>query len=217
MSIERMVRGFNSFRGQYFEKSKPLYQKLVNAGQSPSAAVIACSDSRVDPAIVLQAEPGDIFSIRNVANLVPPFVADDSHHGTSAALEFAVCDIGVEHVIVFGHAHCAGIKAMISEQKGEHVPGHFIGPWANIASEAYVRTKNEMADNTAGDDADPEIEARNCEKNSILVSLENLMTFPFIAERVKNGSLQLHGWYLDIVEGTLLAYDAGEKTFKKLE
>ena len=210
MSIDRMIRGFNSFRGQYFEKNKPLYQSLVKAGQSPNVAVIACSDSRVDPAIVLQAEPGDIFSIRNVANLVPPFVDDDSHHGTSAALEFAVCGIGVENIIVFGHAHCAGIQAMISEQKGERVPGHFVGPWANIAAEAYVRTKNDFPD------ADIETEARCCEKNSVLVSLENLMTFPFISERVKAKKLQLHGWYLDIVEGTLSAYDADEKTFKKL-
>ncbi|MDH5188176.1 MAG: carbonic anhydrase [Rhodospirillaceae bacterium] len=211
MSIDRMILGFNSFRSQYFEKNKPLYQKLIRGGQKPSIAVIACSDSRVDPAIVLQAEPGDIFSIRNVANLVPPFVSDDSHHGTSAALEFAVCGIGVEHVIVFGHAHCAGINAMIKEQKGEHVPWHFVGPWANIAAEAYVRTKKEMPD------ADEETEARCCEKNSVLVSLENLMTFPFIAERVNDGRLTLHGWYLDIVEGTLLSYDPEEKSFKKID
>lgn len=212
MSIEAMIAGFNSFRGQYFEKNKPLYQRLVKAGQNPNVAVIACSDSRVDPAIVLQAEPGDIFSIRNVANLVPPFVEDDSHHGTSAALEFAVCGVGVEHIIVFGHAHCAGIEAMISEQKGEHVPWHFVGPWANIAAGAYVRTQKEMQ----GKPFDAELEARCCEKNSVIISLENLMTFPFIAERVKNGSLSLHGWYLDIVEGTLHAYDEDKKIFEKL-
>ena len=211
MSIERMILGFNSFRSQYFEKNKPLYQKLVRDGQNPNIAVVACSDSRVDPAIVLQAEPGDIFSIRNVANLVPPFVSDDSHHGTSAALEFAVCGVGVGHIIVFGHAHCAGIGAMIKEQKGERMPWHFVGPWANIAAEAYRRTKKEMPD------ADGETEARCCEKNSVLVSLENLMTFPFIAERVKDGRLKLHGWYLDIVEGTLLSYDPEEKSFKKID
>ena len=211
MSIDRMILGFNSFRSQYFEKNKPLYQKLVRDGQNPNIAVVACSDSRVDPAIVLQAEPGDIFSIRNVANLVPPFVSDHSHHGTSAALEFAVCGVGVEHIIIFGHAHCAGIGAMIKEQKGEHMPWHFVGPWANIAAEAYRRTKNEMPD------ADGETEARCCEKNSVLVSLENLMTFPFIAERVKDGRLTLHGWYLDIVEGTLLSYDPEKKSFKKID
>ncbi len=207
MSIERLISGFKSFRGEYFETARPQFSRLVKEGQNPKVCVVACSDSRVDPAIVLQAEPGDIFSIRNVANLVPPCKADNSHHGTSAALEFAVTGLEVENVIIFGHAHCAGIDAMIKSARGESVPGEFVQPWTDIATEAHVRALAEMPD------ADDSEHARCCEKNAVLVSMENLMTFPFVAERVNAGTLALHGWYFDIAEGTLLAYDPATKTF----
>ena len=184
--IKKLVQGFNDFRERYFSERQSLYRSLVKDGQKPKVAVIACADSRVDPAIVLQVEPGDIFAIRNVANLVPPYETDEegdvSYHGTSAALEFAVNVLGVEHVVVFGHAHCAGIQTMINAQQGATIPGRFIASWTAIAAEAFHRAKD--AEPTAkGEDF-----ARCCERHAVLVSLDNLLTFPFIKDKVDAGT-----------------------------
>ena len=212
--LKKLVEGFNDFRTRYFTERQSLYRRLVNQGQKPKVAVIACADSRVDPAIVLQVEPGDIFAIRNVANLVPPFEEDEegdvSYHGTSAALEFAVEILGVEHVVVFGHAHCAGIQAMIHNQQSGKVVGRFIQAWTAIAAQAFHRA-TEALPGVHG----PELE-RCCERQAVLVSLENLMTFPFIKEKVEAGTLQIHGWYLDIAEGELRAYDPVKKSFEAM-
>lgn len=214
-ALAKLVEGFKDFRTRYFTERQSLYKRLVSQGQKPKVAVIACADSRVDPAIVLQVEPGDIFAIRNVANLVPPYEVDEdgdvSYHGTSAALEFAVTRLGVEHVVVFGHAHCAGIQAMIDGQQGETVAGRFISAWTTIAAQAFhlARTKNPHAHGA-------EL-ARCCERQAVLVSLDNLMTFPFIKERVEAGALEVHGWYLDIAEGELSAWDAGSQAFTRID
>ncbi len=211
--IDKLVRGFRAFRTRYFHERRGLYRRLVEQGQTPKVVVIACSDSRVDPAIVLQVEPGDIFSIRNIANLVPPYEGQDdaSYHGTSAALEFAVETLNVEHVVVFGHAHCAGIQAMIKGQEGETVSGHFIPAWTSIVSEAYQRTR------LMDPEASGEALAHGCERQGIVVSLENLLSFPFITQRVNDGRLRLHGWYFDIAEGELSAWNADEKTFLAMD
>ena len=210
--INKLIFGFTSFRERYFSERKDLYRRLVREGQKPKIAMIACADSRVDPAIVLQADPGDIFAIRNVANLVPPFeeAGDDkiSYHGTSAALEFAVEQLGVEHVVVFGHAHCSGVKAMVNGRQGSPVAGRFVPAWTSIVDKAYTmaKAKNPTAE---GDELD-----RCCERQAVLVSLENLMTFPFIRERVEAGSLEIHGWYLDIAEGELAHYNPEKDQFE---
>lgn len=210
--INKLIFGFTSFRERYFSERKDLYRRLVREGQKPKIAMIACADSRVDPAIVLQADPGDIFAIRNVANLVPPFeeevAGEISYHGTSAALEFAVEQLGVEHVVVFGHAHCSGVKAMVSGREGTPVAGRFVPAWTSIVDKAYTmaKTKNPAAE---GDELD-----RCCERQAVLVSLENLMTFPFIRERVEAGTLEIHGWYLDIAEGELAHYNPAKDQFE---
>ena len=210
--LNKLIFGFTHFRERYFSERKDLYRRLVRDGQKPKIVMIACADSRVDPAIVLQADPGDIFAIRNVANLVPPCEdekdGETSYHGTSAALEFAVEQVGVEHVIVFGHAHCAGVKAMVQGQKGNPVAGRFVPAWTSIVNKAYTmaKRKNPTAE---GEELD-----RCCERQAVLVSLENLMTFPFIRERVEAGTLEIHGWYLDIVKGELRSYNAAEDKFE---
>ena len=213
-SIKKLVSGFSHFRTRYFKEHQDLYRNLVNQGQKPKVAVIACADSRVDPAIVLQVEPGDIFAIRNVANLVPPYEIDEegdmSYHGTSAALEFAVDVLGVEHVVVIGHAHCSGIQAMINGQEGEEVSGRFIPAWTAIAAEAFHRAKSTIPV------AEGKEFARCCERQAVLVSLDNLRTFPFIKEKMDAGKLEVHGWYLDIAEGELKAYDPETKKFGPL-
>ena len=212
--IKKLVQGFNDFRTRYFSERQSLYRRLVSQGQKPKVAVIACADSRVDPAIVLQVEPGDIFAIRNVANLVPPYEVDEegdvSYHGTSAALEFAVEVLGVEHVVVFGHAHCAGIQAMMDGQQGGQVAGRFIQAWTAIAAQAFHRAK------AAKPGAKGAEFARCCERHAVLVSLENLLTFPFIKDKIDAGTLEIHGWYLDIAEGELTAYDPVTDAFAPL-
>jgi len=211
--IQKLIQGFNDFRSRYFSERQSLYTRLVSHGQKPKVAVIACADSRVDPAIVLQVEPGDIFAIRNVANLVPPYDDnfDFAHHGTSAALEFAVTKLGVEHVVVFGHAYCAGIQNMIDTQEGGQDSSRFVGLWTSIASKAYSRAQEELP-NAKGEEL-----ARCCEKHSVLVSLENLKTFPFIKEGLDDGTLEIHGWYLDIAKGELSSFDPKSEKFMPLK
>ncbi len=207
--INKLTTGFAHFRDKYFSEHQELYRRLVREGQKPTICMIACADSRVDPAIVLQADPGDIFAIRNVANMVPPYLSgqDVTYHGTSAALEFAVQYLGVKYIVVFGHAHCAGVKAMVNGQEGQAVAGHFVPAWTSIADKAYAmaRAKNPTAQ---GEEL-----IHCCERQAVLVSLENLMTFPFIKDKVEAGTLHIHGWYLDIAEGKLAQYDPATDTF----
>ena len=211
--IQKLIKGFTHFRERYFSERQSLYASLVKDGQKPKVAVIACADSRVDPAIVLQVEPGEIFAVRNVANLVPPYETDDneSYHGTSAAIEFAVTKLDVDHIVVFGHAHCAGIQNMIDAQEGVPQQGHFVQQWTSIAAKAYDRAQAEKP-GAKGEDL-----ARCCEKQAVLVSLENLRTFPFIKDRLDAGTLEIHGWYLDIAKGELSSYDPEAMTFQPLK
>jgi len=207
---ETLQNGFRKFREIYFEKTPDLYQGLLSQGQNPRFAVVACSDSRVDPAIVLQTEPGDIFAVRNVAAMVPPYEEDGNYHGTSAALEFAVTELGVEHIIIIGHAHCGGVAAMVHKQEGGEVSGRFISAWTDLMREARSRA---LA-------AEPELDGdallSASERQSVRLSLENLITFPFICEAMEAGNLSLHGWYLNIFEGALEIWNPDTAVFEPL-
>ncbi len=209
MSIDTLLDGFRKFRKIYYEQENSLYRDQLNHGQSPRFAVIACSDSRVDPAIVLQSEPGDIFSIRNVAALVPPYEEIGNYHGTSAALEFAVCGLGVEHIVIIGHAQCGGVAAMVTNQEGGQAGGQFITAWTNLLREAHQRATR----------INPELEGtallRAAERQAVLLSLENLTTFDFINDAVTAGSLSLHGWYLNIFDGALETWNPATGTFER--
>jgi carbonic anhydrase len=208
--IETLLSGFRKFREMYFEKAPGLYRDLLIHGQNPRFAVVACSDSRVDPAIVLQAEPGDIFAVRNVAALVPPYEEDGRYHGTSAALEFAVTVLHVEQIIVIGHAHCGGVAAMVRKQEGAEVGGKFIGDWTDLLREARERA---LADDPG---LDGEALLRASERHSVLLSLDNLTTFPFVRAAMAAGNLSLHGWYLNIFEGALEIWNPENETFERL-
>ena len=195
-----LVDGFGRFRKNHFESD--LFRRLSEQGQTPKVLVLGCCDSRVDPAIILDCDPGDLFVIRNVANLVPPFEHAGHYHGTSAALEFGVCNLGIEHIIVLGHAQCGGIRALMEGTSGE---GHsFIRSWMKLADSAREKVLS------GHPESDIRLLAKDCEKEAILASLSNLMTFPWIRSRVEAGTLELHGWYFDIDEGTLLGYSAGK-------
>ena len=209
--IAKLTAGFKAFRDGRFQEQRATYERLVDQGQSPAVAVIACSDSRVDPAIVLQADPGDLFVIRNVANLVPPCEQDGDYHGTSAALEYAVEHLEVAHLIVLGHAHCGGIRSLFEKQTHQSEGNQFVSPWMSLVKSAYLRVEATMPD------ASDEEKARICEQSAMLVSLENLLTFPFVGQRVADGRLRLHGWYIDIRSCTLHVYDPDRQHFEPVD
>lgn len=203
-----LVDGFRKFRRKYFVLEKDLYLNLSSEGQSPKTLLIACSDSRVDPAILLSAEPGDLFVIRNVANLVPPFEQGGGHHGTSAAIEFAVSTLKVENVIVLGHAQCGGI-ATLAAGPSQADDGSFLRKWVNIANEAREISLQQVPIH------DFKRFCHCCELEAVKVSLKNLKTFPFIQKRVQEGALTLAGWYFDLEEGKL--WEFSEKSGKFIE
>jgi len=204
----QLIEGFSRFRERHFARDDALFRDLVEQGQSPKILVVACCDARVDPALVLDCAPGDLFVIRNVANLIPPAENQGHYHGTSAALEFGVRKLNVGHVIVLGHAHCGGIHALLEgDMQREDA---FLSEWMGIADAARERVSRELAS------ADSAMRHRACEQNAILVSLENLMTFSWIRERVEQGALALHGWYFDIERGELLGYNAAVGRFEAL-
>ena len=205
-AVDKLMKGYRSYRDEKYESIRPLIEDLVARGQRPQVAVIACSDSRVDPAILFQADPGDLFVIRNVANLVPPMEKDSGYHGTSAALEFAVLGLTVKHLVVLGHAHCGGIKAMMSPESNENT-FTYVPTWVSMLEAAHRRVLATMSQ------ASPEARTRACEQNAVLVSLENLTTFSWVRERVESGDLQLHGWYVDIAVPELCVYDWGAGKF----
>ena len=207
--VDKLLKGYRRFRDGPYEQSRALIEVLVARGQRPEVAVVACSDSRVDPAILFQADPGDLFVIRNVANLVPPMEQEGTFHGTSAALEFAVLGLGVKHLMVLGHAHCGGIKAMMAPDSNNDA-FMFVPSWVSMLAAAHRRVLATMSQ------ADEETRTRTCEQNAVLVSLENLTTFPWVRTRVESGDLMLHGWYVDIAIPELSAYDWGAGTFAPL-
>jgi carbonic anhydrase len=208
-SISNLVEGFQRFREQHFERNDSLYQHLVKEGQTPKTLVVACCDSRVDPALVLDCEPGDLFVIRNVANLVPPSENRAGHHGTTAAIEYAIRILNVEHIIVLGHAHCGGINTLV-KTGGVANPDSYMADWMCLAESARASVMAEIPD------ASIEEQMRACEQRAILVSLQNLMTFSWVQERVAAGALTLHGWYFDIEQGQLLRFNSDIQQFEAL-
>ena len=214
--MEKLISGFRSFRRENFTENRSRFQDLVHEGQSPRIMIIACSDSRVDPAIVTGAEPGDLFVVRNVANLVPPYQDNHHYHGTSAALDYAVRGLGVAHVIVFGHACCGGIRLLMESGSSATTPTDpadatdFVKSWMEIARPARDEVVRLLPDAGMAE------QAAACEKLGIKTSLANLMTFPWIAGAAAAGELCLHGWYFDIVEGALCALDAKNEEFRSV-
>lgn len=188
--MDTLIQGYQQFRQNVWPQQRALFEYLAKLGQRPQTLIIACSDSRVEPAQIFGAGPGELFIVRNVANLVPPYEEKATgFHGVSAAVEFAVTSLEVSRIVVLGHAMCGGIKALMSD----HIDGEFVGPWVRIAQRARERV-------LACAPADP---YTACECEAMKISLENLMTFPWVAERVAAGTLSLHGARFDIRNGKL--------------
>ena len=209
--IEHLVEGFRRFRNNYFGEERKLYNQLTQQGQSPKTIIVGCCDSRVDPAIITDCNPGDLFTIRNVANLVPPYETAGNYHGTSAALEFGVRNLNVENIIVLGHAQCGGIRSLMENGMSESTESSFVSGWMKVATNARNRVLSRMHGETK------ENLQRACEQEAVLVSLDNLLSFPWILERVAQRKLTLHGWYFDMEQGELLNYDTDSKQFKAFE
>lgn len=210
-TLEQLIAGYYQFHENYFNIENSLYENLVQQGQQPAVMVIACSDSRVDPAIVMNCQPGDLFVVRNVANLVPPCEEDEGFHGTSAALEFAVNVLNVRDIVIFGHSQCGGIKSLVEQQEEILAPSHhFISNWMKIAEPAY----REVIEDQNLHSLNEKIEA--CCQKSLVNSLTNLETFPWIKKRLKSGKLFLHSWYFELSSGKIYAFDQQIKTFMPL-
>ena len=215
--ILRLSSGFRRFQHRWYHPEEPLFQEL-RSGQKPLALVIACSDSRVDPVLLTDSRPGDLFILRNVANLVHPYVPGGGALSQNAALEYAVKHLKVQDIIVMGHACCGGIKALVSARArilaGEFLPeaeeDEFIGPWVSVAVRALEEAEKELAGTSLAD------KARACELWSVRLSLANLLTFPWVKEAVDEGRLVLHGWYFDLQSGELLEFDPKEQAFRPL-
>ena len=208
-SPEQLIAGFQRFRERSLAEADAQFHDLVEFGQMPTTLVVGCCDSRVDPALILDCAPGDLFVIRNVANLVPPAENQGHYHGTSAALEFGVRNLAVQHIIVLGHAQCGGIHALL--EGGVASNDSYISEWMRIADAA----REQIQQQHGGDSS--EVRHRACEQQAILVSLKNLMTFSWIRERVEQRKLALHGWYFDIERGELLGYNTAAKRFEILK
>jgi len=196
-----LISRFHGWRATTYQDNKAWYRRLAESGQHPRAMVISCCDSRVHVTSIFGADEGEFFIHRNVANLVPPYNPDGEYHGTSAAVEYAVTSLGVAHIVVLGHSNCGGVKGCHDMCRG-HAPQleektSFVGRWMDILKPGFERVAH------LPDDAI----LQALEKEAVLVSLENLMSFPFLAEAVAGDRLTLHGLWNNTGEGTLEHYD----------
>lgn len=209
MFPKRLIDGYRAFADGRFATERSRYQELAKAGQQPEIMVIGCVDSRVSPEVIFDAGPGEILVVRNVANLVPPReVPGDTQHGTSAALEFGVQALGVKHIVVLGHALCGGIRAFANERQ-PLTPGDFIGRWMSQIAPAAANL------GPCGEDRDAYLQ--KLEFASVELSLKNLMTFPWVREKVERGALTLHGAYFGVATGRLLVRDPATGRFEPVE
>jgi carbonic anhydrase len=202
-----LLDGYRRFRSQGWGAQRQRWAELAE-GQSPKVMVIACSDSRVDPSLIFDARPGEMFVVRNVANLVPPFEPDNHYHGVSAALEFAVTQLEVEELVVMGHGFCGGCAAALTGQYDDagHGAGHFIAHWINMLVEARdpIRARHPALGRQA---------FFEMELEGVRISLRNLRSFPWVREREERRRLKLHGAYFAVADGVLHVLDEANGGF----
>ena len=197
-SFQKLITGYKSFRQKYASGDQSVMQALSVHGQKPQIMVVACCDSRVDPALILQCDPGDLFVVRNVANIVPPYEKDEARHGTSAALEFAVRVLQVKHLVLLGHSQCGGIEALVNQ---EIVPSDFIKTWVSLLQSCVA----------AEDSVD------TCARLALQQSYLNCMTFPWLQDRVLQDKLMIHLWFFDVKTGQIFTYAEAHQTYVPLD
>lgn len=203
---EKLVDRYRRFRHRHFVPNADHYEELATYGQNPEVMLISCCDSRVDPETIFNAMPGELFVVRNVANLVPPYETGGRYHGVSTAIEFAVLNLRVKHVIIMGHSGCGGVKAALDQSAAIQTEAMFISRWMSMLDEARLKVlaAHQMAPTAQ--------KLRLLELEGIKNSIRNLRTFPFVSEAEEKGRLSLHGAYFDIASGTLsiLNHSRGE-------
>ncbi len=204
-SFEQTLQGYQVFREKYTKGDKSVMQYLYDYGQKPETMVIACCDSRVDPALILQCDPGDLFVVRNVANIVPPYEKDEAHHGTSAALEFAVCFLQVKHLVILGHSQCGGIEALLNKHTMKQ--NDFITNWVSLVE------NNQIINNKSTKHS---INSDEYAKIALKQSYRNCITFPWITEKIKEQKIVIHLWFFDIQTGQIFTYNEKEDEYKAL-
>jgi carbonic anhydrase len=206
--LTQLLEGYRRFRYHHWARERERWAELAE-GQSPKVMIMACADSRSDPAQIFDANPGEMFVVRNIAALAPPYETSRGFHGVSSALEFAVTQLGVGEILVMGHGLCGGCAAALSGQFDDTEPGegHFIADWVGMLDDARdeVRARHRTLDRAAYLDM---------EREAIKVSLANLRTFPWIAERERAGTLRLHGAHFSIADGLLSLLDEAEGSFR---
>ena len=198
-TFEKIRQGYHSFRKKYASGDNSVMQFLSHYGQQPQIMVVSCCDSRVDPALILQCDPGDLFVVRNVANIIPPYEKDEAHHGTSAALEFGICFLKVKHLILLGHSQCGGIQMLLNKNPEKN---DFISNWVSLIES----TKKPIED-------DSDEYARLALKQS----LQNCLTFPWIKQKVAEKELMIDLWFFDVKKGQILTYSNDEDEYKALD
>ncbi len=194
-----LLEGYKKFREKYVAGDNSIMDYLHDYGQRPAIMVVACSDSRVDPALILQCDPGDLFVLRNVAGIVPPCQKDGSYHGTSATLEFGVRFLEVEELILLGHSGCGGIQALLEGSSG--IKSDYINKWVSLVESD--EKKNLSIDDYV--------------KYAIGLSYKNCLTFPWIRERLEKKSLSIHRWFFEIKTGRIFTYSEKEEDYLPLE
>ncbi len=203
-----LIDGYRAFLFGELRREQDRYQELSKSGQRPQIMVIGCADSRVSPEVIFNARPGELFVVRNVANLVPPYTPDGAQRAVSAALEFAVQALKVKHIVVLGHAQCGGIRAF-AEESSPLSPGDFIGHWMKLMAPAA-----KMVGPRGNRSFDEYLTA--LEQASVVVTLENLMTFPCVSILTERGKLALHGAYFGVATGRLSIYDSASRKFAQV-
>lgn len=203
-----LIQRYNGWKATTFSNNKSWYHKLAEDGQHPRAMIISCCDSRVHVTSIFGSDAGEFFIHRNIANLVPPFKKDQDYHGTSAAIEYAVKTLKIPHIIVLGHSTCGGVKSCFDYFSGStpdlYEDSNFVASWLEILRPSFEKISQEQSISN---------KIRALEKQTVLTSIENLTTFPFIANAIKNETLSLHGLWHDIGSGELMYYDVKSNDF----
>jgi carbonic anhydrase len=205
---QRLIDGYGAFASNRLQSEQHRYRELAERGQTPEIMVIGCCDSRVSPEVIFDARPGELFVVRNVANLVPPYSPDGQYHGVSAALEFGVGVLKVKHIVVLGHAHCGGVQAY-AEDAEPISPGDFIGRWMSLIAPAAAKV------GARGELSRAEYLER-MEKASVINTLDNLMTFPRLRKLIERGAVTLHGAYFGVALGELSVLDQATGKFRPI-
>jgi carbonic anhydrase len=197
-SFDKMLQGYKQFRNKYASGDNSVMQYLSYYGQQPETMVVSCCDSRVDPALILQCDPGDLFVVRNVANIIPPYEKDEMHHGTSAALEFGICFLKVRNLILLGHSQCGGIQVLVDQINSNQ--NDFITQWVSLVKSKHPHLHD--ADDYA--------------KQALNQSYENCLTFPWIKDKVMHHELTIHLWFFDVKKGQIFTHVDSHKEYQPL-